>query len=85
MTDRDHGITDADVIEEWAEHAVKVDVWPDYDGGAWHWGLVLLTPDGNGDCDSETVDGGICDSRPAATASGAAAKEEYLRGLTRKA
>jgi hypothetical protein len=81
MTDRDHGITDADVIGE----GVSVKSWwfPDL----WLWELRDTKPvgfDGFGRIvwGDEVIDKGCGDTQAEAEAAGAAAKEEYLRSLT---
>lgn len=83
LTDADHGITAADTIDDWAEHAVKVDVRPAVYGG-WFWEVYTVEQDADGEAEEWEVEKGFADTEQAARDAGNAARETYIRGLIRK-
>jgi hypothetical protein len=85
MTDADHGITAADTIYDWAEHALRIDIGPELDdSGRWGWEVIeerRLAPE---ETDYETVAEGIAGTEEQAEADAEAAKQSYLTSLIRR-
>jgi hypothetical protein len=87
MTDTDHGITAADTIHDWAEHALRLDIGPELDEFGWErWGWEVieerrLAPE---QTDYEVVAEGVAGTEEQAEADAEAAKQSYMTSLIRK-
>lgn len=83
FTDVDAGITAADVLDDWAEHAIKTEVTAVLVG--WRWSVYTVDPpDEDGEQDEWEVDAGWERTREQAEAAGEKAKADYLLSLTGK-